>query len=340
MKKKIALVTGVSGQDGAYLAQLLLKKNYKVIGADRRSSRDDKWRLRELNIHDKVIIEDFELTEISQIARLLNKYKFDEIYNLAAQSFVGSSFNSPITTANVTGLGVLRMLEVIRSLNYKTKFYQASSSEMFGDVLEMPQKMTTPFNPVSPYAISKLFGHYMTINHRNAYKIFAVSGILFNHESPLRGEEFITRKVTVGLAKIKAGKLKCLEIGNLDAKRDWGYAKDYVEAMWLSLQKKEPKDFILATGKTYTVRQFINEAIKHYGFNAYWTGKKDKEKLVLKGSKKTIVKINKEFYRPNEVNKLLGDPSMTKKYFKWKPKVNFKELVKIMCEADIRRYSK
>lgn len=338
MKKKIALITGISGQDGAYLAEFLLKKNYKVIGADRRSSRDDKWRLRELNIHNKIIIEDFELTEITQISRILKKYKFDEIYNLAAQSFVGSSFDTPLITANVTGLGVLRMLEVIRNLNYKPKFYQASSSEMFGDVLETPQKITTPFNPVSPYAISKLFGHYITINHRKAYNIFAVSGILFNHESPLRGEEFITRKISVGLAKIKFGKLKCLELGNLEAKRDWGFAKDYVEAMWLSLQRKQPVDFVLATGKTHTVRQFINEAIKYYGFKAYWTGKNDKEKLILKGSKKVIIKINKKFYRPNEVNKLLGDPKMTKRYLNWKPKVNFKELVKLMCEADIKRY--
>lgn len=339
MKKKIALITGISGQDGAYLANFLINKNYTVVGADRRSSRDDKWRLRELNIQNKIIIEDFDLCEITQIIRILNKYKFNEIYNLAAQSFVGTSFYNPITTSDVTGLGVLRILEAIRNLNYKPKFYQASSSEMFGDVLETPQKLSTPFNPVSPYAIAKLFGHYMTINHRNAYNIFAVSGILFNHESPLRGEEFITRKITVGLSKIKAGKVKCIELGNLDAKRDWGYAKDYVEAMWLSLQAKKPRDFILSTGKTYSVRQFINEALKYFTFDAYWSGKGEQEKLILKTNKQTIIKINKKFYRPNEVNQLLGDSSNTRKFLKWKPKVNFKELVKIMSLADLKRYN-
>ena len=237
--KKIALITGISGQDGAYLAKLLLSKNYTVIGADRRSARDDKWRLRKLGIENEIIIEDFELSEITQIIRIFNKYKISEVYNLAAQSFVGSSFVNPISTSDVTGLGVLRILEVIRNLKYRPKFYQASSSEMFGDVLESPQTMKTPFNPVSPYAISKLFAHYATINYRKAYNLFAVSGICFNHESPLRGEDFITRKITTGLSKIKAGLLECLEVGNIDAKRDWGYAGDYVNAMWLMLQQKK-----------------------------------------------------------------------------------------------------
>ena len=234
-----------------------------MIGADRRSARDDKWRLRKLGIENEIIIEDFELSEITQIIRIFNKYKISEVYNLAAQSFVGSSFVNPISTSDVTGLGVLRILEVIRNLKYRPKFYQASSSEMFGDVLESPQTMKTPFNPVSPYAISKLFAHYATINYRKAYNLFAVSGICFNHESPLRGEDFITRKITTGLSKIKAGLLECLEVGNIDAKRDWGYAGDYVNAMWLMLQQKKARDYIIATGKTYTVRQFINEAVKH-----------------------------------------------------------------------------
>ena len=338
--KKIALITGISGQDGAYLAQLLLNKNYIVIGADRRSSRDDKWRLRRLGIENKIILENFELGEITQIIRIFNKYKINEVYNLAAQSFVGSSFVNPITTSDVTGLGVLRVLEVIRNLKNRPKFYQASSSEMFGQVLETPQKMTTPFNPVSPYAISKLFGHYTTTNYRKAYGIFAVSGICFNHESPLRGEEFITRKITIGLAKIKAGLLNCLEVGNIDAKRDWGFAGDYVNAMWMMLQQKQAKDYIIATGKAYSVKQFINESIKHFGFKAYWTGKNQNEKLKLKSNDKTIIKINKKFYRPNEVETLLGDPTITKKYLKWRPSVNFKDLAKIMSLSDMEIYNK
>ena len=337
--KKIALITGISGQDGAYLAKLLLSKNYTVIGADRRSARDDKWRLRKLGIENEIIIEDFELSEITQIIRIFNKYKISEVYNLAAQSFVGSSFVNPISTSDVTGLGVLRILEVIRNLKYRPKFYQASSSEMFGDVLESPQTMKTPFNPVSPYAISKLFAHYATINYRKAYNLFAVSGICFNHESPLRGEDFITRKITTGLSKIKAGLLECLEVGNIDAKRDWGYAGDYVNAMWLMLQQKKARDYIIATGKTYTVRQFINEAVKHFGFNTYWIGKKESEKLKLKSNNKTIIRINKKFYRPNEVKTLLGDASKNKKYLNWKPDVDFKNLVKMMSLSDLELYN-
>ena len=336
--KKTALITGVSGQDGAYLAELLLSKNYKVVGADRRSARDDKWRLRELGIENKIIIEDFELSEINNIKRLFKKYKFDEVYNLAAQSFVGTSFSNPILTSDVTGLGVLRILEVIKNLKKKPKFYQASSSEMFGDVLETPQKINTPFNPVSPYANAKLFAHFSTTNYRKAYGIYGVSGICFNHESPLRGEEFITRKITSGLAKIKYGKLSCLEVGNIDAKRDWGYAKDFVKAMWLGLQAKKPRDYVIATGKTHTVRNFINEALKHFDFETYWVGKNENEKLKLKKNNKTIIKINKKFYRPNEVHKLLGNSNETRKILKWKPSVSFKELVKIMSLADLKKY--
>ncbi len=338
--KKTALITGISGQDGAYLARLLLDKNYRVIGADRRSSRDDKWRLRKLGIENKIILEDFELSEITQIIRIFKKHKIHEVYNLAAQSFVGSSFLNPISTSDVTGLGVLRILEVIRNLKNKPKFYQASSSEMFGDVMETPQTIKTPFNPVSPYAISKLFAHYTTINYRKAYGLFAVSGICFNHESPLRGEDFITKKITTGLSKIKAGILDCLEVGNIDAKRDWGFAGDYVEAMWLMLQQKQPKDYIISTGKMYTVRQFINESLKYFGFDAYWRGKNENEELKLKKTNKTIIRINKKFYRPNEVEKLLGDPSLTKRQLKWKPSVDFKNLVKIMSLSDLEIYNK
>ena len=316
-----------------------IKKNYKVVGADRRSSRDDKWRLRELGIENKIIIEYFDLCEITQILRLFEKYKFDEVYNLAAQSFVGSSFTNPLTTSDVTGLGVLRLLEAIRNSKKKPKFYQASSSEMFGKVLKTPQDINTPFNPVSPYAVSKLYAHFMTKNYREAYGLFAVSGILFNHESPLRGEEFITRKITIGLSKIKAGLIECLEVGNIDAKRDWGYAGDYVKAMWLSLQSKKPNDFVLATGKTHSVRNFINEALKYFKIEAYWQGKKENEKLRLKKNNKVIIKINKKFYRPNEVELLLGDPRKTFKNLKWKPQVNFKQLVKIMSLSDLKKYN-
>ena len=337
--KKTALITGISGQDGAYLAQFLLKKKYKIIGTDRRSARSVNWRLRRLNIEDKIIFEEMELGEIYEIQRVFKKHKIDEVYNLAAQSFVGSSFTNPLTTSDVTGLGVLRLLEAIRNSKKKPKFYQASSSEMFGKVLKTPQDINTPFNPVSPYAVSKLYAHFMTKNYREAYGLFAVSGILFNHESPLRGEEFITRKITIGLSKIKAGLIECLEVGNIDAKRDWGYAGDYVKAMWLSLQSKKPNDFVLATGKTHSVRNFINEALKYFKIEAYWQGKKENEKLRLKKNNKVIIKINKKFYRPNEVELLLGDPRKTFKNLKWKPQVNFKQLVKIMSLSDLKKYN-
>jgi len=337
MKKKIALITGVSGQDGSYLAELLLKKNYKVIGADRRSARSDMWRLKRLNIHNKITIEEMELSEVYEISRLLKKYKFDEIYNLAAQSFVKSSFSSPINTSNTTGLGVLRMLEAIREISPKTKFYQASSSEMFGDVLEKKQSETTPFNPRSPYAVSKLFGHFITKNYRESYNIFAVSGILFNHESPLRGEEFVTRKITKGLIKILQGDLKYLELGNLYSKRDWGYAKEYVVAMWKMLQQKKPQDYVISTGEAYTIKQFINEAIKILKIKAKWTGKGLNEKLV-DNKNKTIIKINKKYFRPAEVDLLIGNSTKAKKELKWIPQIKFKKLVKIMLEEEIKYY--
>ena len=260
--KKTALITGISGQDGAYLAEFLLKKNYKVIGADRRSARDNKWRLRYLNIENKIEIVNIDLTEISSLIRLFENYKFDEVYNLAAQSFVGTSFVNPIVTSQATAIGPLNILEVIRNLKKKPKFYQASSSEMFGDVENNYQNEMSKFNPQSPYAVSKVFAHQITKNYRDSYKMFAVNGILFNHESPLRGEEFITRKITLGLTKIISGKLNFLEVGNIYAKRDWGFAGDYVEAMWKMLQQKNPEDYVIATGKTYNIKHFINTATK------------------------------------------------------------------------------
>ena len=339
MKKKTALITGISGQDGAYLAELLIKKKYKVIGTDRRSARMNNWRLERLGIEKKIIFEEMELGETFEIERVFKKYNFDEVYNLAAQSFVGSSFGSPLNTSNITGLGVLRILETIRNRNPKIKFYQASSSEMFGDVLHKTQNEKTPFNPQSPYAISKLFGHYIAINYRNSYNLFTVSGILFNHESPLRGEEFVTRKIIINLIKILRKNINCFELGNLYAKRDWGFAKEYVEAIWKMLQMKKPDDYIIATGKTYSIKDFINKATKYLEMDVKWVGSGLNEKLINKENNKTIIKINPKFFRPAEVNTLTGDASKAKKKLKWEPKTNLDELIKIMIDDELKYYN-
>tara|TARA_B100000900_G_scaffold411973_1_gene432743 strand:+ start:2030 stop:3058 length:1029 start_codon:yes stop_codon:yes gene_type:complete len=339
MKKKLALITGISGQDGAYLAEFLLKKNYKVIGTDRRSARMSNWRLERLGIEKKIIFEEMELGETFEIERIFKKYKIDEVYNLAAQSFVGSSFGSPLNTSNVTGLGVLRILETIRNINPKIKFYQASSSEMFGDVLEKTQNEKTPFNPQSPYAISKLFGHYITINYRNSYNIFTVSGILFNHESPLRGEEFVTRKIVKGLVKIFNNDQDYLELGNLDAKRDWGYAREYVEAMWMMVQQKKPNDYIICTGKTYSIKDFINYCIKYLNIKAKWVGKGIDAKLINLETKKTIIRINPKYFRPAEVNYLKGSFKKAQNVLGWKPKTSLKDLVRLMIDEELKYYN-
>ena len=338
-KKKIALITGISGQDGAYLADFLLKKKYKVIGSDRRSARNSQWRLKRLNIDNKIIYEDLELGELYEAERLFKKYQFDEVYNLAAQSFVGTSFSSPINTSNITGLGVLRILECIRNNSPRTKFYQASSSEMFGDVLEKKQNEKTPFNPQSPYAIAKVLGHYSTVNYREAYNLFAVSGILFNHESPFRGEEFVTRKIIIGLINIINQKQKYLELGNIYAKRDWGFAKEYVEIMWKMLQNKKPRDYVVSTGKTYSVKQFIDESTKYLKLKTKWIGKGLNQKLINQDNNKVIIKINKKYFRPSEVNYLRGDSSRAQKELKWKPKTNLKKLVKIMIDEEIKNFN-
>ena len=334
---KTAIITGISGQDGAYLAQFLLKKKYKIIGLDRRSSRDERWRLNYLGIEQKIIFEYIDLSDISSIERVFNKYKINELYNLAAQSFVGTSFDVPISTCNVNALGTLRVLEMIRNKNKQIKFYQASTSEMFGDVFETPQDENTKFNPQSPYAISKVFAHYITKNYRDSYNIFACSGILFNHESPLRGEEFVTRKITLALAKIKAGKMSCLYLGNLNAKRDWGYAGDYVEAMWLMMQKKKADDYVIATNKSYSIKDFINEAVKYYNLKIIWKGKGINQQAINVETNKAIIKVDPKFFRPSEVENLKGRADKAKKILKWKPKVNFKKLVEIMSKADIER---
>jgi len=339
VNKKTALITGISGQDGAYLAQFLLKKNYKVIGIERRSARSTNWRLEKLSILNKFIIEDCDIKEINNVIRIFKKYKINEVYNLAAQSFVGSSFNNPIETTNVNAIGTLNLLEVIRSQNKNIKFYQASTSEMFGDHGQKNQNELTKFHPRSPYATSKVFSHYTVQNYREAYKIFAVSGILFNHESPLRGEEFITRKISLGLARIINGKQKLLKIGNIYAKRDWGYAKDYVEAMWKMLQTKKPQDFVIATGKTYSVKDFINKCVKILNLKTKWVGKGIKEKLIDLNTNKPLIIIDKKFFRPTEVNILKGNYSKAKKILKWEPKTGINELAKLMLESDLK-YSK
>ena len=338
MIKKTALITGISGQDGAYLAEFLIKKNYKVIGTDRRSARSNNWRLIRLGVEDKIIYEEMEIGEVHEIDRIFKKYKINEVYNLAAQSFVGTSFNSPLNTSNITAMGALRILEAIRTHNKKIKFYQASSSEMFGDVLKKKQNELTPFNPQSPYAISKVFGHFVTQNYRKSFGIYSVSGILFNHESPLRGEEFVTRKIVIGLSRILNNDLNCLELGNIYAKRDWGYAKEYVEAMWKMMQQKKPDDYVVSTGKTYSIKDFINQTTSYLKMKTKWTGKGVNERLINLKTNKTIIRISPRFFRPAEVNFLKGNSYKAKKKLGWKPKVNLKELIKIMVDEELKYY--
>jgi GDPmannose 4,6-dehydratase len=334
---KVALITGIRGQDGAYLAKLLLEKGYEVYGADRRSGEGGFWRLKELGIDKDVKIVYMDLLEFTNILRTIEKIKPDEIYNLAAQSFVAASFEQPILTSDINSLGTLRLLEVIRTVKPDTKFYQASTSEMFGKAKTLPLNEESYFYPRSPYAVSKLFAHWITVNYREAYNIFACSGILFNHESPLRGTEFITRKVSLAVARIKYGKQDKLVVGNLDAKRDWGYAPEYVYGMYLMLQNDKPEDFVLATGESHSVREFIEEAFRVAGFEIYWEGKGLEEKGRDAKTGKVLVEVSPEFYRPAEVDVLLGDYSKAKRILGWEPKTTFKELVRIMVEEDLRR---
>ena len=337
--QKVALITGITGQDGAYLAELLLSKGYIVYGTYRRTSSVNFWRIEELGIekHPELHLVEFDLTDLSSAIRLLQMTKASEVYNLAAQSFVGVSFEQPIATAQITGIGAVNLLEAIRIINPKIRFYQASTSEMFGKVQAIPQVEDTPFYPRSPYGVAKLYAHWMTVNYRESYGIFASSGILFNHESPLRGQEFVTRKITDTLAKIKLGKAHILELGNLDAKRDWGYAKDYVEGMWRILQAKEPDTFVLATNRTETVRDFVSMAAKVAGFNLAWQGSGEQEAGIDQNTGNVIVKINPQFYRPAEVEFLIGNPEKAKLILDWEPKTTLESLCQMMVEADIRR---
>jgi GDPmannose 4,6-dehydratase len=317
---KSALITGITGQDGPYLAELLLKKGYRVAGTVRRLSTPNMENIKE--IADKIDLYSADLLDQGSMTDAINKFQPDEVYNLAAQSFVKASWDQPVLTGEFTAIGVTRVLEAIRTVNPKIKFYQASSSEMFGKVTETPQRETTRFHPRSPYGVAKVYGHYITLNYRESYDMFACSGILFNHESPRRGIEFVTRKITNAVARIKLGKLEKLELGSLEPKRDWGFSGDYVEAMWLMLQQGKPDDYVVATGENHSVREFVEEAFKVAGIENW-------EKYVISDSAKHT--------RPAEVDYLIGDATKAREVLGWKPKTSFKELVKMMVEADLKR---
>jgi len=336
---KTAIITGITGQDGAYLAELLLDKGYTVYGTYRRTSSVNFWRIEELGVqnHPNLHLVEYDLTDLGTSIALVQKVQPDEIYNLAAQSFVGVSFDQPTTTAQITGIGAVNLLEAIRLINRKIRFYQASTSEMFGKVQAIPQVEDTPFYPRSPYGVAKLYAHWMTVNYRESYDIFGSSGILFNHESPLRGREFVTRKITDSVAKIKLGKLDVLELGNLDAKRDWGFAKEYVEGMWRMLQADQPDTFVLATNRTETVRDFVSMAFKGAGIEVAFKGEAEGETAVDVATGKTVMRVNPKFYRPAEVELLIGNPSKAKAQLDWEPKTTLEQLCQMMVEADLRR---
>ena len=336
---KTAIVTGITGQDGAYLAELLLSKGYTVYGTYRRTSSVNHWRIEELGIesHPNLYLVEHDLTDLSSSIRLLERSGASEIYNLAAQSFVGVSFDQPITTAEITGIGPLNLLEAIRIVDRSIRFYQASTSEMFGLVQAVPQTESTPFYPRSPYGVAKLYAHWMTVNYRESYDIFGCSGILFNHESPLRGREFVTRKITDSVAKIKLGKLDCLALGNLEAKRDWGFAREYVEGMWRMLQADEPDTYVLATNRTETVRDFVRMAFKAAEIDVEFSGEHEQELAIDTATGKTVMQVDRHFYRPAEVDLLIGDPAKAKEKLHWEPQTSLEELCRMMVEADLRR---
>jgi GDPmannose 4,6-dehydratase len=337
MKK--AIITGVTGQDGAYLAELLLAKGYRVYGTFRRTSSVNFWRIEELGIsrHPELELLEYDLTDLSASIRLLQQTEAEEIYNLAAQSFVGVSFEQPLTTAKITGIGPVNLLEAIRIVNPRARFYQASTSEMFGKVQAIPQVEETPFYPRSPYGIAKLFAHWMTVNYRESYGIFGCSGILFNHESPLRGREFVTRKITDGVAKIVLGKQDVLELGNLDARRDWGFAREYVDGMWRMLQAEEPDTYILATHRTESVRDFVNMAFKAAGIDLRWHGGGEAEEGRCAATGKVRVRVNPRFYRPTEVDLLIGNPEKACRVLGWEHRTPLETLCRMMVDADLER---
>ncbi len=337
MKK--AIITGITGQDAAYLAELLLDKGYKVYGTYRRTSSTNFWRIEELGVdkHTNLTLLEYDLIDLSSAYRIISEIEPDEIYNLAAQSFVGVSFTQPLATAQITGVGAMNLLEAIRTINPKIKFYQASTSEMFGKVHAIPQNEETPFHPRSPYGVAKVFAHWATLNYQESYGIFATSGILFNHESPLRGKEFVTRKITDAVAKFSLGKQDVLELGNMDAKRDWGYAKEYVDGMYRMLQIDEPGTFVLATNKTQTVRDFVSLAFQAIDIDIEWKGKEENEIGINTKTGKTLIQVNPKFYRPAEVDLLIGDATKANNILNWKPKTTLKELCDMMVKKDIER---
>ena len=334
---KTALITGITGQDGAYLTKFLLEKGYEVHGLVRRSSIERYNRIEEYL--DDIHLHYGDMTDSANLIRLMSEIRPDEVYNLAAMSHVKVSFDTPEYTANADGVGTLRLLEAIRILRLEntTRIYQASTSELYGKVQETPQSETTPFYPRSPYAAAKMYAYWITVNYREAYNIFACNGILFNHESPLRGETFVTRKITLAVAAIKKGKQECLHLGNLDAKRDWGFAGDYVEAMWLILQQDKPDDFVIATGQTRTVREFVEKAFSEAGIDIEWRGGGGEEKGIDKATGQVIVAVDPQYFRPTEVDLLLGNPTKAKEKLGWKPRTSFDELVKMMVQADLRK---
>lgn len=334
---KTALITGITGQDGAYLAKFLISKGYKVYGGYRRLSSPNFWRLEELAVKDKINLMEVDLLDSGNLIRTLTETKPDEVYNLAAQSFVAVSFEKPVLTGQVTALGVTNLLEAVRIVNPAIKIYQASSSEMFGKSERSCQNETSPFYPRSPYAVAKLYGHWMTVNYRESFGIFACSGILFNHESPLRGIEFVTRKISDAAARIRAGKMDCLEIGNLEARRDWGYAGDYVRSIWMMLQQDQPEDFVIATGEAHSVREFAEHAFRHAGFELEWRGNGPDEFAYDVKTGKTVLKVNPKYFRPADVDYLCGDYSLARNKLGWEPEVRFEELVSIMVTRDIER---
>jgi GDPmannose 4,6-dehydratase len=336
--ERVALVTGITGQDGAYLSKLLLEKGYKVLGGKRRQANHNLWRLDRLGITKDVELVEFDLADYISIQNILKNYKIDEFYNLAAQSFVASSFNQPLHTGDVDGLGVLRCLEAVRQTDPNIKYYQASSSEMFGKVQTIPQTEVTPFYPRSPYGVAKLYGHWITVNYRESYNMFACSGILFNHESPLRGVEFVTRKITDGLVRIKRGLQDVLELGNLYAKRDWGFAGDYVAGMHMMLQQEKADDYVLATNTTYTIKEFIDKAVPYADFDIEWVGEGIDEQAIDKKTGKKIIQIDPKFYRPAEVDLLIGDPTKAKTQMGWEPKVSFERLVEMMMTEELQYF--
>ena len=336
---KTAIVTGVTGQDGAYLAEALLTRGYRVYGTYRRTSSANFWRIEELGVdrHPELKLVEYDLLDLSASLRLIDKARPDEIYNLAAQSFVAVSFDQPLNTALVTGLGPLHLLEAIRIVDRKIRFYQASTSEMFGKAQATPQNETTPFYPRSPYGVAKLFAHWSTVNYRDAHGIFGTSGILFNHESPLRGKEFVTRKITDAVARIRLGKLDVLELGNLDARRDWGYAAEYVEGMWRMLQAPQAGTYVLATGRTESVRHFVELAFRAAGIEVAWRGSGVDESGVDATTGRQLVRVNPAYYRPAEVDLLMGDAAQATRVLGWRPRTSLEDLCRMMVEADLRR---